>query len=159
MDPDDLPPLSSYRQQGAIDAYREAQAMNNSIELQYSRGSFCSWLFCSLDTRRSRFGEGWIVISKKTLSARVDTLVERVKILEGKKTTLTVPVVDEDGKRVVEDVWTPDLCGFRKIAKSKALSFTEVCRALQDMCGIEITYQEIEGKSGVVIYEKEVDCD
>lgn len=33
MDPDDLPPLSSYRQQGAIDAYKEAQEMNMELNI------------------------------------------------------------------------------------------------------------------------------
>ena len=66
---------------------------------------------------------------------------------------LRVPVVDENGERVKVTNWF-GLQSFTS-GKTKKISFEEVCRALQDMCGIEITYQEIKGSSKVVIYEQD----
>lgn len=97
------------------------------------------------------------MISKRDLLRRIENL-ERGQ-------TLAVPIVDEDGGNVPH-TYFPD-CGiwethlYKVIAgehcavATKRIPFSEVCRALQDMCGIEITYQEIKGKSGVVIYEKD----
>ncbi len=62
--------------------------------------------------------------------------------------TLSVPVVNRDGEYVL---------GFNATYKRQDISFEDVCKALQDMCGIEITYQEIEGSERVVIYEKDSD--
>ena len=71
-------------------------------------------------------------------------IIRRVERLEGKlPITLRVPVVDENGDCV------PFLPGYKDI------SFEDVCKALQEMCGIEITYQEIKGSERVVIYEKD----
>ena len=87
------------------------------------------------------------------LFTRKPSLRKRVAKLEKQLAdnpiTLGVPIVNERGNLVSpRSLWAPNV---------EYLSFRQVCKALQDMCGIEITYQEIEGKSGVVIYEKEDD--
>ncbi len=88
-------------------------------------------------------------------------LKKRIKALEGKPAsdpapapTLSVPVVDEHGDPIKEWYGPGFSIGFH-CAKRKELSFDEVCKALQEMCDIEITYQEIKGKEGVVIYERD----
>jgi hypothetical protein len=74
-------------------------------------------------------------------------ITRRIQALEEDKgPTLSVPVVDRDGNYTDDD----NLYG----REEQKLSFVEVCQALQDMCGIEITYQKADG---VVIYEKEDD--
>jgi len=87
--------------------------------------------------------------------------VSRIKGLEDGAPTLSVPVVDESGGMIREYVSSHNVGHTHFLSyhrnKRKNLSFKEVCKALQDMCGIEITYQEIKGKSGVVIYEKDDD--
>ena len=65
-----------------------------------------------------------------------------------KKEVLSVPIVNSNGEYVR---------GYPFGRKEKEINFEQVCVALQEMCGIEITYQEIPGKEGVVIYEKEDD--
>ena len=70
-----------------------------------------------------------------------------------KQSTLLVPIVDENGEYVIHNLFSMGL--HHKVKQTKELSFEEVCKALQEMCGIEITYQEIKGKEGVVIYEKD----
>ena len=73
-----------------------------------------------------------------------------MSILEKKQQTLSVPIVDEDGERVSHFV------GGGYIAnKSKGITIREAFDALEEMCGVEITYQEIKGTSKVVIYEKD----
>ncbi len=84
------------------------------------------------------------MISKRDLLKRIEKLEKQGE------PTLSVFVVDEDGERVKNRYY--GMGGL--YCKTKEIRFTEVCNALQDMCDIEITYQEIEGKSGVVIYEK-----
>ena len=75
-------------------------------------------------------------------------IIRRVERLEGKlPITLRVPVVDENGDYVT---YFPG-----PQQKYQDISFEDVCKALQDMCNIEITYQEIKGSEGVVIYEKD----
>ncbi len=87
----------------------------------------------------------------------------RIKDLEDKwppaptpAPTLSVPVVDEDGEYITE-WYSPFYSGGHLRTKSKELSFDEVCKALQEMCDIQITYQEIAGKESVVIYERDSD--
>ena len=87
-------------------------------------------------------------------------LLERIESLEnGKDLTLSVPVVDKDGTPIRRSINDPFHYAYlRGIQVRHKLTFEEVCAALQDMCGIEITYQKcptIKGKEGVVIYEKE----
>ena len=90
------------------------------------------------------------MISKAKLLERIVKLEKQVKPL-----TLSVPVVDKDGESVSKHHYT--FGGLYPFPKFHDLSFAEVCKAIQDMCGIEITYQEIKGKSGVVIYENDYD--
>jgi hypothetical protein len=87
------------------------------------------------------------------LEIKLRKATERIRALEEEKPapTLSVPIVDENGKRVENRNNYFKCVGLT----SKEISFKEVCKALQDMCNIEITYQEIKDKSGVVIYEKE----
>ena len=88
-----------------------------------------------------------MVIRKKALLKRIKDLEEQVQ--------LNVPVVDADGEPISEPIGS--YC-FYSGPKYKKISFKEVCQALQDMCDIEITYQEIpgiQGSSQVVIYEKD----
>ena len=100
------------------------------------------------------------MIFNDEMRRRIEILEKRAHIHTDKtdkptEPTLSVPVVDEDGEPVIDPKY---YFGIKLThGKRKKISFTEVCRALQDMCGIEITYQEIKGKSGVVIYEKEDD--
>ncbi len=114
------------------------------------------------------------MISKQSLLERIKALenqlrgdsyqhglVKQVKALEGGP-TLSVPVVDKDGEPI--EIRSSGITfgnnwfgtGPRPIRhERKDISFEDVCKALQDMCGIEITYQEIKGSERVVIYEKE----
>ena len=87
------------------------------------------------------FGDEYIVGIKK-----------RVDVLENAGPTLSVPVVDEHG----EYVWRKT-CGLRVLGGQDHhdISLAEAFEALEKMCDIEITYQEIKGSKGVVIYEKD----
>ena len=69
------------------------------------------------------------------------------KLKDYKGPTLRVSVVDENGVAVTR--WN----GYCRTLAYKDISFEDVCKALQDMCDIQITYQEKSG--GVVIYEKD----
>ncbi len=81
-------------------------------------------------------------------------LLDRIEALE-RETKLSVPVVDDSGEQIMAfSYW---VSGPMQIPRMKKISFREVCRALQDMCDIEITYQEIPGKGCVVIYERDSD--
>ena len=82
-------------------------------------------------------------------------LVERVKLLEKKQSTLSVPIVDEDGERVSHYVGYEYGGGGYMTDKSKNITIREAFDALEEMCGVEITYQEIKGTSKVVIYDKD----
>jgi hypothetical protein len=89
---------------------------------------------------------------------RVADLLRRVTQLERKdreanSPTYSVPVVDEDGEPIM--AWCSPGWGSYKLGKIKKLTFTEVCKALEDMCGVEITYQEVEGTAKVVVYERD----
>ena len=77
---------------------------------------------------------------------------KRVYVLENTGPTLSVPVVDEHG----EYVWKKTR-GLRVLGGQDHhdISFAEAFEALEKMCDIEITYQEIKGSEGVVIYEKD----
>lgn len=94
------------------------------------------------------------MISKRELLDKITELQIAVRALERtcKEPTLSVRVVDGDGE--VVKVYKPGWL-YGPTQKFKELSFSEVCRALQDMCGIDITYQEIKDISRVVIYEKD----
>ena len=97
------------------------------------------------------------MISKRELNSRIESLEHDRHIhIVPLGPTLSVPVVDENGERVME--YHDGYClNGGMLPNHKEISFSEVCQALQDMCGIEITYQEVGDKSGVVIYEKEDD--
>ena len=103
------------------------------------------------------------MISKQELLTRIELLQDQVKVLQNAgQPTLSVQVFDEDGERVMEPSFNHDVLGggiyvSRGAYKYKKLSFQEVCHAIQEMCGIEITYQEIKGSEGVVIYERDDD--
>ena len=99
------------------------------------------------------------MIFNDEMRRRIEILEKRAHIHTDKtdkptEPTLSVPVVDEDGEYITEYRCRLSMYPSKKY---KDISFKEVCKAIQDMCGIEITYQEIKGKSGVVIYEKEDD--
>lgn len=96
------------------------------------------------------------MISKKDLLIRIKKLEKKLLDAKGNKpkpVTLSVPIVDESGDRIRGWISMPYSGGYVG-QMYKDISFEEVCKALQDMCDIEIAYQKIEGKSGVVIYEK-----
>jgi len=96
--------------------------------------------------------------STAVVQEQIGRLAKRIKDLERyaeKGPTLSVPIVDEDGVRTDAIYKNSRLLGRCYEEHKKEISFSEVCKALQDMCDIEITYQEIKGKSGVVIYEKD----
>jgi len=91
---------------------------------------------------------------------RIEALESQAHIHKGYESpTLSVPVVDKDGEAILE--WQASYGrsfyshGGYETEKYKDISFTAVCRALEEMCGVEITYQEIKGSSKVVIYEKD----
>ena len=89
------------------------------------------------------------------LLERVQILEKSVTALEKKEPTLSVPVVDEDGKYAKEWVSGNDLfLGFSK-RQYKDITIRQAFDALEEMCGVEITYQEFKGTSKVVIYEKD----
>ena len=99
-----------------------------------------------------------MMISKRLLLQRIKGLEKKLLEPSGDKPKpprLSVPVVDEGGEYVRE--WKVGYFGSGGYMATKhhELTFKEVCKALQDMCDIEITYQEIKGSSGVVIYEKD----
>jgi len=93
------------------------------------------------------------MISKRDLLERIINLEK--ELLDHKPPTLSVPVVDKDGE-VITRWQVSEFSGGWMGTQWHELTFGEVCKALQDMCGIEITYQEIEGSAGVVIYEKDI---
>ena len=68
-------------------------------------------------------------------------LKKRVDVLENNGPILSVPVVDERGEYIGQ--------------AHHDISLAEAFEALEKMCDIEITYQEIKGSKGVVIYEKD----
>jgi len=99
--------------------------------------------------------------STAVVQEQIGRLAKRIKDLERyaeKGPTLSVPIVNEDGDQVMAWTWKSygwgTGTGYKEI-KTHDITFSEVCKALQDMCDIEITYQEIKGKSSVVIYEKD----
>ena len=97
---------------------------------------------------------------QESFMLEINSLKERLKKLENNRNvgpTLKVPVVDEFGE-IVQEYHLPSMAlrgHYRN--KKKAISFEQVCDAIQDMCGIEITYQRVPGTEGIVIYEKEDD--
>ena len=80
-------------------------------------------------------------------------LKKRVDLLEQKEPILSVPVVDEHG----EYLWkkTRSFLSVMGGHDRHDISLAEAFEALEKMCDIEITYQEIKGSKGVVIYEKD----
>ena len=83
------------------------------------------------------------------LSDGIDRIEKRLVELEKNKPTLSVPVVDEDGEYV------RDYRYLVSVPKQKYITIREAFDALEEMCGVEITYQEIKGTSKVVIYDKD----
>ena len=80
-------------------------------------------------------------------------LQERIKKLEERKSpTLSVPIVDEHGEYVWRKTSSYRMLGGQD---HHDISLAEAFEALEKMCDIEITYQEIKGSKGVVIYEKD----
>ena len=98
------------------------------------------------------------MISKRDLLEKIEKLTDRLGQLEA-GSTFSVPIVDKDGNSTPEE-YTDIFNGvvyyntIGSYPEYKKLSISQVCRALQDMCEVEITYQEIKGSEGVVIYEK-----
>ena len=84
----------------------------------------------------------------------MSSLKDRVEKLE-KATKISVPVVDENGDQLIEYICNSMLSTGWNQRRYKKLTLTEAFRALEDMCDIQVTYQESKGK--VVIYEKEDD--
>ena len=83
------------------------------------------------------------------LSDGIDRIEKRLVELENRferlattRSTLSVPLVDGEGEM---------LRGWRR----KDITIREAFTALEEMCGLEITYQEIKGTSKVVIYDKD----
>jgi hypothetical protein len=89
---------------------------------------------------------------------RKQDLRDRIKILED-GLSLRVPVVDGDGEPVMAPrmyyaFGITEHSGIQR-PKMALIPIKDAIKSLQDVCGLEITYQEIKGKSGVVIYERE----
>ena len=101
------------------------------------------------------FRDRVLEIDQKILSDRVQELESKVVALEDKKPTLSVPVVDEDGEHVMERTHYGSCVSYYDAPKYKAITLREAFDALEEMCGVEITYQEIKGTSKVVIYDKD----
>ena len=99
------------------------------------------------------------------LKDRHELLVERANLFQksiisiqdkaNQEPTLSVPVVDEDGERVFGMTGGFDHIPIRQRPKYKGITLRQAFDALEEMCGVEITYQEIKGTSKVVIYEKD----
>ena len=89
--------------------------------------------------------------------SRYSKLEKRVLKIEN-ATRLRIPVVDADGERMEEWIYPPrHFYGLKphKLTKRKSITIREAFDALEEMCGVEITYQEIKGTSKVVIYDKD----
>ena len=87
------------------------------------------------------------MITKRKLLKRIEALEKEVK--------LSVPVVDKNGEQITKRRYFWGSGTSYELPEYKKIDFKEVCKALQDMCDIEITYQE--NKNSVVIYEKDDD--
>lgn len=94
----------------------------------------------------------------RDLKSRVINLEREVAKLiypEQRKLTIKVPVVDADGEYVRDyRVGSYFSLSAHLPLKKKEITIEQAIAALEEMCGVEITYQEIPKKSGVVIYEK-----
>lgn len=69
-----------------------------------------------------------------------------------KEPTISVPVVNDLGEPVIE------LSSPRFLypgPKRKDITLTEAFRALEEMCDVQVTYQETKATGEVVIYERE----
>ena len=86
------------------------------------------------------------MISKRDLLSRIQELERQI--------TVSVPVVNKDGDQIVTELYN-EFVGAYKKPKTKRITIRQLCCAIQDMCGIEITYQE--KSEGVVIYERDDD--
>ena len=82
-------------------------------------------------------------LEKELLEERKYTYLDPYR----KEPTISVPVVDEDGRYMPSG-------GFFGIKRTD-IKLSEAFKALEEMCGVEVTYQEIKGKNSIVIYERE----